>query len=384
MRIRKNVESLTDAEQRRLLSAVTQLKAVADPAKNYTHFASIHGHSCPHGCELFLPWHRAYIYEFESALRAFEPDVTLPYWDWTLTPHIPALFVAPLPNPLYYERYTDKERQNMPDLHPLPAKADVDDVSKLSKFLDFGGGGENTPSPGDLEVIHSWPHFWVGDTMADITFAACDPIFWAHHANVDRIWAKWQSHHPGTGPDVNPSNLQRSLDGLDTPWTVSDVINTTSAKLDYSYAVLVDYSYAVSVRDIPIERNMLTGSVVFMKLPLPTSFEFAELRIEGLIARNRAPLQLELFIHSRTPSFRIPLFGVHSHSMGASLPAGIKPCFSPGMHNNPCGRVNVRKRIPRSHFIEHGPVVDFGLGLISQRRDAITEVSFERAYIVFK
>ena len=36
-----------------------------------------------HGVAAFLPWHRWYIYQFESALRsvADDPCITLPYWD---------------------------------------------------------------------------------------------------------------------------------------------------------------------------------------------------------------------------------------------------------------------------------------------------------------
>src|SRR6185295_19032053 len=29
--------------------------------------------------------------------------------------------------------------------------------------------------------------------MAEITTAAFDPVFWVHHANIDRMWAEWAS-----------------------------------------------------------------------------------------------------------------------------------------------------------------------------------------------
>ena len=35
---------------------------------------------------LFLPWHRAYLYNWEMAMRDRVPGVTLPWWDWTLGP----------------------------------------------------------------------------------------------------------------------------------------------------------------------------------------------------------------------------------------------------------------------------------------------------------
>src|SRR6185437_11825352 len=108
MRTRKDLQYLSPAEIQRLRSAVMKLKASGASGKNYAHFASIHGRSCPHGCELFLPWHRAYIYEYEDALRQFEPDLTLPYWNWAEVPAIPGIFAEPSPNPLFCDRYTDE------------------------------------------------------------------------------------------------------------------------------------------------------------------------------------------------------------------------------------------------------------------------------------
>jgi tyrosinase len=369
MRIRKNVEHLNPAEQQRLLDAFARLKTLNDPNKNYKHFASIHGHSCPHGCELFLPWHRAYIFEFENALRQFDSDVTLPYWDWTQTPRIPTLFAAPPPNPLLYDRYTDQERQTMPNLHPLPTKTDTDNLAQIPDFAHFGGSSDDTPWMGCLEIIHGWPHLWVGDTMADIGFAACDPLFWAHHANVDRIWAKWQVVHPGS----NPSNLHEPLAGLDMPWIVSDVINTNGRKLGYEYAT--------SIVDIELQGSKITGSRQSVNFRLPDTFEVAELRLEDLSAHTRSPLQLQLSINTQSPPIRIPLFGVHSHSMQEDAPAGVKPCFEPSMHHNPCGRINVRRRIP-SALLQRDSEASLSLTVVSQRQLANPEIDVGRAYIV--
>lgn len=52
--------------------------------RNYNNLALIHQNHCQHAWERFLPWHRVYLNEFEKALRRVCPDVTLPYWDWTL------------------------------------------------------------------------------------------------------------------------------------------------------------------------------------------------------------------------------------------------------------------------------------------------------------
>jgi Common central domain of tyrosinase len=39
-----------------------------------------------------------------------------------------------------------------------------------------------------LESIHNGIHGWVGGTMGDISTSAYDPIFWAHHCMIDRLW----------------------------------------------------------------------------------------------------------------------------------------------------------------------------------------------------
>src|SRR5690242_3736746 len=33
--------------------------------------------------DLFLPWHRAYLYAFDHVVRDWNADAILPWWDWT-------------------------------------------------------------------------------------------------------------------------------------------------------------------------------------------------------------------------------------------------------------------------------------------------------------
>jgi tyrosinase len=51
-----------------------------------------------------------------------------------------------------------------------------------------------------LERLHDNIHVWVGGTMTDPEWAAYDPLFWAHHAMVDRLWRIWQHRNPGGQP----------------------------------------------------------------------------------------------------------------------------------------------------------------------------------------
>lgn len=86
-KIRKNAEALTEQEACRFRYAVGELMKLdrfPQDNRSYSAWARVHGDHCQHGWEQFLPWHRAYLYRFEKAIQAVVPDVTLPYWDWTM------------------------------------------------------------------------------------------------------------------------------------------------------------------------------------------------------------------------------------------------------------------------------------------------------------
>ena len=58
-----------------------------------------------------------------------------------------------------------------------------------------------------------------------------DPLFWLHHANIDRVWAAWQKQHPKKNPPNMTEVLQPpAMFGV----KVSSALSTK--KLGYSYA----------------------------------------------------------------------------------------------------------------------------------------------------
>ena len=85
------------------------------------------------------------------------------------------------------------------------------------------------PEPA-LEGIHDSGHVWVGGTMLSITTAPTDPVFWMHHAEIDRIWAEWQTANPGQNPSLAGS------DAIMDPWPEDEVATRDIAALGYSYA----------------------------------------------------------------------------------------------------------------------------------------------------
>jgi tyrosinase len=81
-----------------------------------------------------------------------------------------------------------------------------------------------------MESIHDQIHGWIGGDMGDPTTAAFDPIFFAHHCMIDRIWYLWQIRHDW---DRFPTAL---LDEPLIPFgkTVRQVLNVQ--ELGYEYA----------------------------------------------------------------------------------------------------------------------------------------------------
>ncbi|NQY09327.1 MAG: tyrosinase family protein [Flavobacteriales bacterium] len=84
---RKNAQYLTDHEKEELRYAIQEIKNLDKfplDKRSFNAYGKIHGDSCQHGWEQFLPWHRSFLYEFEQLLQDYAPGVALPYWDWTL------------------------------------------------------------------------------------------------------------------------------------------------------------------------------------------------------------------------------------------------------------------------------------------------------------
>ncbi|MGO9822337.1 MAG: tyrosinase family protein [Solirubrobacteraceae bacterium] len=251
LRHRLNVDAMAADQLAMFRAAMSAAMGISDE-RGYNYQAGIHGLPLPiscdiaHGRPVFLPWHRAYLYFFELALRDQQPDVALPWWDWTTLPSIPDAYgqqqVNGQPNPLYSAKVDPVALEQgasegdtkapmterfpgQPGSPPLPTAAEIEQVLGLGSFLDFTH---------QLEQLHNNVHVWVGGAnghMGDIPFAAFDPIFWAHHAMIDRVWRLWQLRHPQAGV---PANL---LSEALPPFGMTVAQTIDSDTLGYDYAV---------------------------------------------------------------------------------------------------------------------------------------------------
>lgn len=257
-RIRKNVAKLNLASPEivTLSKALTQMRSLVNDRRNLRKLAEIHGMvggnvntHCKHNSALFLPWHRAYLHCFEQIVISLTGDkeFALPYWDWEHDYTLPSLFAKPpLDNPVRPGDPISGRKLRSDKFTPDQVKARVGpkvikDIVETPNFSTFAGSlpGDPETYPGHLErTPHEFVHAWVGGDMS-VSGCAIDPIFWLHHANIDRIWDLWAREKGHTHPK-NDKWLQTSFpefcdsQGMDfaKPITVED---TLARKWGYSY-----------------------------------------------------------------------------------------------------------------------------------------------------
>ena len=153
----------------------------------------------------FLAWHRWFLLQLERQLQRVDATVSIPYWDWITDPNIPTA----LDGPTFRNTWGITRDWN------------------AQYFVGFQRR---------LEALHSNVHIAVGGqtgTMAGASSPA-DPLFWLHHANIDRLWATWQTSPNNANPPNTTTKLQPAT-GYPVRFgtRVADVLDTTA--LDYSY-----------------------------------------------------------------------------------------------------------------------------------------------------
>ena len=251
MKCRKNVKNLSVDEKTRYVNAFLALKtqdSVIHPGaqSRYDDFVETHRNAMTalvgwaHSDSVFFPWHRELLYQFEKLLQAVDPSVTIPYWDWTrhqtsaaagfpfkhdfigvdgvdadsdrvkrdpaapavdathpyIYPFDPQLWTVPVQDGdglTFFQRQFG-ERGDAPN---LPANDSV--VTGVgSSFRQAIGAADYLTLRSRSEDIHNLVHRWVGGNMLRMT-SPNDPVFFMHHAAIDRMWSIWQKKvAPGT------------------------------------------------------------------------------------------------------------------------------------------------------------------------------------------
>jgi hypothetical protein len=220
----------------------------------------------------FWPWHRAFLFFLERHLahviatkfgdekagRAF----ALPYWDWTswkAVPNTKARVDRGMPSPFFgldlstdFDPAPGGKGDSKPfnlalwDGHRGPTlarpemKKENEDIGGWKKYTDtianyythpeyvqsmlrnpnfceVGGKQQvhRDSGPGLMESgPHNAIHDWLGSRyggfrdMGSLRYAALDPLFYLHHANVDRIWTHYRFTPKPGQPPPEPDNCR--------------------------------------------------------------------------------------------------------------------------------------------------------------------------------
>ena len=256
MKCRKNVKHLTDGDLKKFVNAFVALKAmnsVLHPGAQSryddfveTHLLAMHDmttmamrpESWGHGGSVFLPWHRELLYRFEELLQSVDSTVTIPYWDWTRAKtaldagypfthsflgvdgtdgngdRVEREAGAPSPYPYafdpqtwstslevldpgdglnYFQRQfgefndigTSNDAPNLPSNDTIETGTGTTFRSAISGTIGY------TTHRSRCEDLHNLVHRYCGGNMLRMT-SPNDPIFFLHHANIDRMWSIWQ------------------------------------------------------------------------------------------------------------------------------------------------------------------------------------------------
>ncbi len=269
---RQEVHELTDAQWTRYIDAVKTLQQRATPetASAYDQLAFLHHKyaSRIHSTAEFFPWHRLFVRTFEYDLQQIDPGVTVPYWDWTRDSR--RLAAAPFWSPSLLGGNGTGGRHGVirdgrfadwiPQYSAQGFRRGGRRYGLARDWLDATGLGTGDTARQIARVLrradsyealrdgledgaHNTVHGLIGGDrgdMNDIEFSPNDPVFWMHHAFVDKLWADWQNRasrhffdYGGARADSpDGARLSDRLDGFGDV-TVRDVLRLSSLCVHY-------------------------------------------------------------------------------------------------------------------------------------------------------
>jgi tyrosinase len=263
---RKDQRNLTSDQRQRFVDAVVELKRRGDYEKYVTthmrYFAADGetGLRAAHMAPTFFPWHRYFLLLFERDLQLIDPDVSVPYWDWTADRSMASPLWGPdfmggdgrdsdgqvTTGPFAYgngdwtivhgvttERYLTRGLGRPRRPVALPTGAEVQGALAVPVYdsapwnsAPGTAGFRNTMEGWTVSEakgghLHNRVHQWVGGHMVGGS-SPNDPVFWLHHAFIDLIWVRWQRLHPRAGylpagPLAAPDPEQGRVISLDEP-----------------------------------------------------------------------------------------------------------------------------------------------------------------------
>jgi hypothetical protein len=208
---------------------------------------------CEHGSDPFLTWHRMFLWYFERVLQAAagDPLLRLPFWDYANDRNLPAAYRDPT--------YVNEAGQTVPNPMRVDARAPslnngsaglTDVVRSATQAMQETTFGPMGSARGFRRILENTPHGAVhcavslgpgcsSGLMGAVSSSALDPIFWAHHTNIDRLYECWLGVDESARLPSDPAHLDTQFtfvdaDGSTPRRRVGDMLRST--QLGYTYA----------------------------------------------------------------------------------------------------------------------------------------------------
>jgi tyrosinase len=251
-----------------------------------------------HGNINFLVWHRQFIIDYEAALRSINPSIVMPYWDWGLDSQAPSnsqvirdfgglgmpgtgCISAPFDGwgrsepaqpcikrdsgPISDSRWTTLEAMS-------PIFAD-------SRFESFSRRIE--------QAGHAGVHVAIGGDMRDTNVSPFDPLFFLHHANVDRFFWIWQLKNPGSQFSGN-GNAQMQPSGRQA----NQIWNLEGECYEYSKGVTAARTNALKRDSLPATCTSKMNHIDMLPLDYVNRMGWNVIDVQNLYARINAEIDL--------------------------------------------------------------------------------------------
>ncbi|KAJ3254081.1 hypothetical protein HK103_007542 [Boothiomyces macroporosus] len=267
--VRKEWRQLSGGQQQAFLNAVKQLNQRQDDTGNdssdpstwsFAHFAVVHaryqqanhnqgGQQAPP----FFAWHRIFLHYYEKALQSIDPSVTLPYWDWSQDSQNP-LGSDVLAQSAFGTSIDGSGCVTGGQFAGWSSAVNGGCLKRCSQSGALYGSTSTvqlmnaSPNYASLnrqiqDGPHAIVHNVIGGRCADggvgdfyTMSSAGDPIFYMHHAMVDKIWMMWQNSCPSKFANDYSGSINSALPPFSE--TAQDVLKFSSRTGNFCY----DYS----------------------------------------------------------------------------------------------------------------------------------------------
>ncbi|ORX91458.1 Di-copper centre-containing protein [Basidiobolus meristosporus CBS 931.73] len=296
-RVRREFRQLSNGEKTAFIEAINTLKQ----SGVYDRLVNVHLTYVPHAHSTapFFTWHRVFIHQFENALRAVNPSLTLPYWDWTIEARSPEnseiwRWFGGNGNGVGDSCLTEGPfggwEARFPRRHCLSRR--WDGGRSISSFWSRQSLNNIIRRSRDYDELreyiepgpHAAVHFGVGGDFR-VMSSPNDPLFWMHHAFVDKIWADWQEANPSLANDYSGTN---QMDG--NPATANDPLDPFGYSVQdilHTSALCYRYAGGRNRRSIELEKRAVADESIDVLLTTQKmNFTLSEL-LEKVVAMDR-------------------------------------------------------------------------------------------------